>query len=139
MRLLIDINVLLDVLANRDEFAEEAAGVLSHIERGKAVGLMAAHTATTVFYLLRRELGPKRARRAIMDTLRLLEVIPVDEDRLLQALAMDWDDFEDALQAACAAKAEADYIVTRNEADFAAAEVEVLSPGECLALLAAEN
>ena len=139
MRLLIDINVLLDVFADREPFADEAAGVLSRIERGKAEGLMAAHTATTVFYLLRRELGPTRARRAIMDTLRLLEVVPVDEDRLLQALAMNWDDFEDALQAACAAKAEADYIVTRNQADFAAAEVDALSPGECLALLAAES
>ena len=64
-------------------------------------------------------------------------MVPVDHDRLLQAPAMNWDDFEDAIQAACAAKANADYLLTRNKEDFPGAEVTVLSPAEFLALVGA--
>lgn len=134
MKLFLDTNVILDVLADREPFAEDSAAVLSAIERGEAEGFIAAHTVTTVFYLLHKELGLKRAKNALMDLLRLVSVLPVDHDRLLQALAMNWDDFEDAVQAACAAKIEADYLITRNDDDFSGADVPIRSPAEYLAL-----
>jgi predicted nucleic acid-binding protein len=134
LKLFLDTNVVLDVLADREPFAEDAAGVLSVIERGEAEGFVAAHTATTVFYLLQKELGLRRAKRALMDILKLVGVVAVDHDRLLQALAMNWKDFEDAVQAACAAKIDADYIITRNQDDFSGAEVPTRSPAEYLAL-----
>lgn len=135
MKVLLDINVILDVLADREPFANDAAAVLSALESKAAVGLIAAHTVTTLHYLLSRELGPKKASRALGDLLRLVGVVPVDEDRVLHALAMGWDDFEDAVQAACAEKAEVDYLISRNEPDFRASSVRVLSPGAFLALL----
>ncbi|MFQ5689978.1 MAG: PIN domain-containing protein [Gemmatimonadota bacterium] len=139
MRLFLDTNVILDVLADRQPFADDSAAVLSLLERGAATGFMAAHTATPLFYLLERELGAKRARRALLDLLRLVEVVPVDHDRLLHALALGWRDFEDAVQAACAAKCEAEYLLTRNKRDFAASDVEPLTPSELLAILRASG
>lgn len=132
MKLLLDVNVLLDVLADRAPYSDDAAAVLSLIESGRAEGVIAAHTVTTLFYFLDRDLGPKAARKAVMDLLRLVRVVPVDHDRILQALALGWRDFEDAVQAACAAKAEADYIVTRDETGFARADIEPVSPAELL-------
>jgi predicted nucleic acid-binding protein len=134
LKLFLDANVVLDVLADREPFADDSAAVLSVIERGEAQGFIAAHTATTVFYLLHKELGPKRAKKALMDLLRLVTVVAVDHDRLLQALAMNWTDFEDAVQAACATKIDADYLITRNQDDFARADVPTRSPAEYLAL-----
>lgn len=134
MRLLFDVNVIIDLLADRQPFADSTAAVMALVESGSATGLVAAHTVTTVFYLLNRHPGHDRAKQATMDLLRLLHVVPVDHDRLLQALAMNWNDFEDAVQAACAAKAKADYLLTRNKQDFRGAEVAVLSPAEFLAL-----
>ena len=134
MRLLFDVNVIIDLLADRKPFADAAAAVMARVETGAVTGLLAAHTVTTVFYLLNRHLGRERAHEATMDLLRLVQVVPVDHDRLLQALAMNWADFEDAVQTACAAKANADYILTRNKQDFRGASVEVLSPAEFLAL-----
>jgi hypothetical protein len=58
----------------------------------------------------------------------------VDQDRILQAFAMDWSDFEDALQAACAVKIEADYLLTRDHRGSSMAAVSVLSPAEFLAM-----
>ncbi len=134
MKLFIDTNVILDVLADREPFADESAAVLSLIERAEVTGFIAAHTATTVFYLLKKGLGLKRAKSALMDLLKIVEVVPVDHDRLLQALAMNWEDFEDAVQAACAAKIDADYLITRNREDFSGAAAKVRSPAEFLAL-----
>ena len=134
MKLFIDTNVILDVLADREPSTDESAAIFSLIEKDVIAGYIAAHTATTVFYLLHKELGLKRAKRALMDLLKIVEVVPVDHDRLLQALAMNWDDFEDAVQAACAAKIDSDYLITRNREDFARADVTVRSPAEFLAL-----
>jgi predicted nucleic acid-binding protein len=133
VKLFLDTNVVLDVLANREPFADEAAVVLSLIERGEAKGFVAAHTVTTLHYLLQRAVGGRKARRALADVLKLVEVVAVDHDRLLQALGMNWKDFEDAVQAACAQKADVDYLVTRNPADFAKAYVDVVTPSQLLA------
>jgi predicted nucleic acid-binding protein len=139
LKLFIDTNVILDVLADREPFAEDAAALLSVIERGEVEGFIAAHTATTVFYLLRKELGLKRAKKALMDLLKLVDVVAVDHDRLLQALAMNWKDFEDAVQAACAAKIDADYLITRNQDDFSRSDVPTRSPAEYMALHRAKS
>lgn len=135
MKVLLDTNVILDVLADREPFVADSARVLALVEREVVQGLVAAHTVTTLFYLLNRELGLRRTKRALMDLLRLVAVVPVDHDRLLQAMAMSWPDFEDAVQAACAAKAGVDYLVTRNAEDFQGAEVDVVGPPELLTLL----
>lgn len=133
MRIFLDANVVLDVLADRAPFADDSARVLARVETGAATGLVAAHTVTTLFCLLDRRLGRPEARAAIRTLLRLLEVVPVDEDRLLQALDLSLGDFEDAVQAACAEKAEADVLITRNARDFEGANLEIASPSEFLA------
>jgi len=51
------------------------------------------------------------------------------------AAALSLRDFEDAVQAVCALKIGADYIVTRDERDFQGLAVPARSPGFVLALL----
>ena len=134
MRLFLDANIVLDVLARREPFFSDSVQVLSLVETGAAAGFIAAHTVSTLFYLLNRKIGPRKTKVALMDLLRVVGVVPVDQDRILQAFAMDWADFEDALQAACAAKAEADYLLTRDQQGFGKTDVPALSPAEFLAL-----
>lgn len=134
-RVLVDINVVLDVLADREPFAEASSAVLSEIESGRVEGCLAAHTITTLHFLLAKHIGKARNRRVLTDLLSLVELVPVDEDRLRHALAANWADFEDAVQAACAEKAEVDYLVTRNKADFRESAVKTVTPAELLAVL----
>lgn len=128
MRWLLDVNVVLDVLADREPWADSAAEVLGYVERGEANGYLAAHTVTTLYDLLSRHRNEDLARRHTRLVLRLFEVVAVDEDRLLQALDLGLPDYEDAVQAACAEKAGVDVLVTRNEADFEGLGLDVLSP-----------
>lgn len=133
MRWLLDTNVLLDVLADREPWAEHSARVLEHVERGRATGHVAAHGVTTLYYLLATHRDRATAREKTRTLLRLLEVVPVDEDRLLQALDLPLTDHEDAVQVACAEKAGVDVVVTRNEADFQGTDLDVRSPAELVA------
>jgi predicted nucleic acid-binding protein len=134
MRVFLDANVVLDVLAHREPFFSDSVQVLSLVESGVVEGLIAAHTVTTLFSLLNRKIGAERARSSLLDLLRIVEVVPVDQDRILQAFAMNWSDFEDALQAACARKNAADYLLTRDQRGFSGASVTILSPAEFLAM-----
>ena len=71
----------------------------------------------------------------LTDLLHVVGVVPVDEDRVRHALALNWTDFEDALQAACAEKAEADYLVIRDKKGFRQSPVKTVTPAELLALI----
>jgi predicted nucleic acid-binding protein len=132
---LLDIDVVLDVLADRGPFAEASAAVLGRIETGSLEGCLAAHTITTLHFLLSKHLGKARTRKVLTDLLGLVRLVPVDEDRIRHALAANWSDFEDAVQAACAEKAEVDYLVTRNKGDFRKTAVKTVTPAELLAVL----
>ena len=64
-----------------------------------------------------------------------ISVTPLDQDLLLRALSLGWDDVEDAVQALSAQGARADYLVTRNPSDVPSPVVSVVTPPELLAIL----
>lgn len=133
MKLFLDVNVVLDVLARREPWFVDAARLLAVIERGEASGHIAAHTVTPLRYLLCRHLGPKETAARLMDIMALLAVEPVDRDTLQQALALGWPDFEDAVQAVVAMQCRADKLLTRKPKDFRLSPVPVTSSAEWLA------
>lgn len=135
MKLFIDTNVVLDVLAQREPWFDDSARLLAHIEQGGATGHIAAHTLTTLHYLLAKHLGQQKTAATLIDLTALLRVEPVDHLVLQQALALGWSDFEDAVQAVAAAQCQADYLVTRNPRDFKQSLVPVITPSEFLTQL----
>ena len=135
MKLLLDINVLLDVLLQRDPWAEAAAHLLTRIERGEASGFVAGHTLTTIHYVVSRARDRQSAASAVSDLLRFLEVVPIEKVDFSQALVLPMDDFEDAVQASAALKIGADYVVTRGEKGFGGLTIPSVNSGEVLSLL----
>lgn len=135
MKLLLDINVIVDVLTARRPWVEHSAAVLSLLDDARVEGFVAVHTITTIHYLLTEHLGRKKAAAALLDVLRLVRVVPVDHDMMLKALSLGWKDFEDAVQAVCALQVGADYVVSRNPGDFESFSIPVVSPSDLLALL----
>ncbi len=135
MRLLLDINVLLDVLLQRDPWAEPAARLLTRVERGEADGFVAGHTLTTIHYVVSRARDRQSAATAITDLLRFLEVVPIEKADFNQALVLPMDDFEDAVQATAALKVGVDYIVTRDAKGFGGIAIPPVNSGEVLSLL----
>ncbi|MDZ4656022.1 MAG: PIN domain-containing protein [Bythopirellula sp.] len=128
MKIAFDTNVLLDVLCDRDPFAEPASRILALVEAGILQGCVCATSVTTIFYLARKTSGLANARRQVQLLLSLLEVLPVNRQVLEAATNSQFTDFEDAVVAEAAHQGKADVIVTRNEKDFKKSRVQVHSP-----------
>ena len=136
-RLLLDVNVVLDVLLDRKPFADTSSEVWATVERGEAEGLLAAHAVTTLHYLNAKAVGGRMARETTDALLSVFDVAAVDDGVLNAALALHWTDFEDAVTAAAAKRAKCDALVTRNPSDFKGSPVRALTPSEAVAWLAA--
>ena len=132
---LLDLNVILDVLQQREGHFAASAAVWSAVERGEALGFIAAHSVTTLFDLLRRGLGSPKAQLVLEDVLSVFEIAPVTSQVIRRALALGWSDFEDAVQMAAAEGCGASHLFTRNLADFKGGLVPILSPAELSAVL----
>ena len=135
MKLLLDINVILDVVLGRKPWANEAAQLLAIIESGVAEGYIAAHTVTTIHYYVSKHVGRAAGSAVVADLLRIVRVVPVGGADFLQALLLGIDDFEDAVQTIAGLQIDANYLVTRNARDFNEQLIEIRTAGEVLALL----
>lgn len=135
MRVLFDTNVLIDFLSERAPFVADATDLLARAYRGQIQGLACATSFTTVFYVLRKELGGEAARDGVSRLLSVLDVAPVSRAVLVAATTNAARDFEDAVVMESARVAGAEHIVTRNVRDFASSPVPVHSPAELRGLL----
>lgn len=128
MRVLIDTNVVLDLLQEREPFVENAARLFERIDAGEIKGFIAATTITNIYYIIRKVAGKVVAQDAISQILSDLNICAVDLNVLEQALALNFEDFEDAVQYACAVVHNLDAIVTRDLSGFVNAEIPVVLP-----------
>ena len=64
-----------------------------------------------------------------------VDIAAVTGSEIRRAIALDWGDFEDAVQYAAGENIGVDYIVTRNTSDFNSAVLPVVSPDELLRIL----
>ena len=135
MTILFDTNVVLDVLLDRTPYAESAARLFGHVERGGLAGMLTSTTVTTVYYVGRKEVGDGVARAGIQRLLDLFAMAPVYRSALQAALDSGFHDFEDAVLHEAARQARADGIVTRNADDFTAATLTIYTPAELLQAL----
>ena len=110
-KLLIDINIVLDVVLDREVDGCSAA-VMSLVDENKAQGLLSATSYTTIYYLTNKYLDHRKAINVIKDLLAIIQVSAVDEKILTLALNEEGPDFEDNIQIVCARLAKADYIIT---------------------------
>ena len=135
---LIDTNVVLDVLLDRQPHVEGSAAVWAAVETGLSKGFLAAHAITTIHYLVRRELGIARAKRTVAAILRIFDVATVDVTVIQEALQLSLPDFEDSVTAAAAQLAGCDVIVTRDPKGFRGSPVRTLTPEAALPMLGKE-
>jgi len=136
MRVLFDTDVVLDVLADRQPFAVEAAVLWLAHEQGRLEAYISPITPVNTFYILRREVGTTQARQIVGRLLGTMQVCPLDQAMLKSADGLPMADFEDAVQAAAAAAAGLDALITRNTKDYTNAPLPILTPAEALARLA---
>lgn len=134
-QVLFDLNIILDVLQEHPDFYDFSARLLASAETGKIQGWLAAHSVTTLFYLIARDRSANQAHVTLTSLLQFLKIAPVDQTTIEQALNLPYRDFEDAVQVIAALHIHVNYLVTRNVRDYQPASVAVIQPVELLAVL----
>ena len=127
MVVLVDTNIIIDALANREPYADNAKKILEKCAAREVTGILAAHSIPNMFYIFRKNFSQDERRFLLKNLCNL------NAKKILAALENEkFVDFEDCLQEECAVESMADYIVTRNPADFANSRVKVILPEEFL-------
>ena len=133
MRLMIDTNIFLDVLLQREPFFENSKAVLKLCEDRKLQGFLSASSATDIFYIVRKGLqSTDAAYTALGSVLDIVKILTVTNDDVLNAFMQKAADFEDCLLATCAKSNKCSAIVTRNKKDFLDFGITLISPEEML-------
>lgn len=65
MKVLLDLNVLLDVVQNRVPHYHESAQVLSLARVGEIKAVLPVHAFTTLYYILAKAAGKPTAQRTV--------------------------------------------------------------------------
>jgi predicted nucleic acid-binding protein len=99
VRVLIDTNIVLDFLLQREPFSQEAELLFQAIDAGEVVSYVTATTLTDIFYISRRHTRSiEQARQAVSETLIAMMICPIDRAVLESAFNSGLADFEDAIQ-----------------------------------------
>ncbi|HEV2695773.1 MAG TPA: PIN domain-containing protein [Verrucomicrobiae bacterium] len=135
MKALLDLNVLLDVIQNRQPHYADSARILSAARSRELEALIPFHAVTTIFYLIERAHDAATANHTVDWLLQHFEVSTADKTTLVQARLLKMKDFEDAVVASAAARHRCDFIVTRNVVDFSVSPIKAILPADLLKIL----
>ena len=133
MVLLIDANILLDVLMNRQKFVKDSSMIWKLCETEKAKGYVSALTFANLVYIMRKQLSPEAIEDIYLKLGLIFTFTDLSVSDLTRAAELNWSDFEDAVQSVTAERVHADYIITRNVRDFSGSKVIAFTPAELLA------
>jgi predicted nucleic acid-binding protein len=140
VRVLIDTNIVLDFLLQREPFFQDAELLFQAIDASQVIGYVTATTLTDIFYISRKYTRSiEQARQAVLETLTAMVICPVDRAVLESAFNSGLVDFEDAVQIFGAVAQGLDAILTRDNKGFLSSPIPVLSIQELLQQLGTQN
>ncbi len=123
----LDADCILDVFTERRPFYENAAQVMTLIERKTIVGCTSSLIFSNLYYILRRQRGRDVAISSLRKLHGLIHTLPVDERDIAFALDSSFTDFEDAVQYHAATRHHVTHLITRNLKDYKAADKRLLT------------
>lgn len=134
MRALLDANLLLDAIAAREPFVDDAQQIFLLAARGAIEGVVAAGSITDIYYIARKSLSEADTREALRKLLGLFAVADLRGADCEAALELGMEDYEDAVLLLCGRRANVDCVVTRDAALLrAGCSPPALSPRDFLA------
>lgn len=133
LKLFLDTNIILDLLADRKPFSNAAYKIFREAKRNKWNLYTSSYSILTTFYILQKELNSRRANDAIETILKRVEIQDLTKREIEHALHSKTEDLEDACQIECANSIkDIDYVITRDKKGFLNSIIEVLHPDELI-------
>ena len=130
IKALIDTNVLLDHLAHRDGFCQDAAVIFSMVDEGQLTGIVSSLSIVNCAYVLPKHYSGEAVLELIKTMLRMFTISNVDASVLEQAASLEPYDYEDAVQYLSAQPYHPDIVITRDKKGFYGLDILVMTPAE---------
>lgn len=135
MKVIIDTNVILDYLMEREPNTECAEKIFDLCVSERLKGYVAAHSILNAYYIMRKRFSDADRRQLLLNVCKMTSIVSEDEKIIVDALKYDdFRDCEDCVVAKCAEVCNADYIITRNVKDFAESSVPAITAEDFLEL-----
>ena len=130
-RILLDINIIMDLLLARNPFAKDAKALFQMAINGEIEIYITSCSINTLVYYMEKAIGYAATRRIIINFLQIVKGIDITINDIEKAFGnLGITDTEDAIQMQGAVKAGMDMILTRD-ADFICVQdqkIPVMSP-----------
>lgn len=135
MRLLVDTNVFLDFVLQREENCKHALEFFIWCRQNKNQTYVTSMSLRDIEYVAMRNLHDKRKANTLLADVHSLcsKVIGISADAAINSIYEDYKDFEDELLIWAAKEQLLDAIVTNNPKDFIDRGVPVFTPREIVA------
>jgi len=125
LKVFIDSDIVLDLLAHREPHYQYAAKLFTLIDRE----IIGAYTSPLIFanthYILRKYTSNNLALQSLRKLKAMVHILPIDNKIVEQSLNSDFNDFEDAIQYYTAVNNGIRIILTRNVKDYKPAAITV--------------
>jgi predicted nucleic acid-binding protein len=129
-KLFIDSDVILDLLAERPLFYEDAAKIFTWAHKKKIELYSTAVILANVFYILRKVNGNDKSKEQLKDLRLFIKIIPIGGNIIDMALASKFSDFEDGLQYYATKDQNLFGIITRNVDDYKVKDIVIQTSKE---------
>jgi len=135
MRVLIDTNIIIDILQNRQPFFNGSFDSVQ-LALQKCSVYVSATTITDVVYITRKAFcNSIDQKNVLMDFFSQFRICSVKKKQLNKAFSSSMSDFEDAVQVFCAKHCHISYIITRNTKDYKLSPVKAIEPMDFITIL----
>jgi predicted nucleic acid-binding protein len=128
----IDSDIILDLLAKREPHYIFAAKLFTLIDQSKIIGYTSPIVFANLHYLLRKITSNSSALKSLRKLKTLINILPVDERVIEQALNSNFTDFEDAIQYFTAVNNGINILLTINKIDYKKSKISIDTAEEFL-------
>lgn len=136
MTALVDTCVIIDALANREPFSQDAQELLLRGSEGSITLLVSTKTFLDIHYLLKHFLHEESLVRAkLVDLLSAVTLVDTRGTSCAIALSSPTTDYEDAVQIETALSEGADCIITRDTSGFSHSLIPAMGAKQFLSRL----
>lgn len=134
MKVLIDINIFMDVLTKRAGWFESFTTIDALKPQG-VTGHISALTMAVLQFLRLKKVGEMQARNEVRTITQDFEIAPLTRQIIIDAFDSSLPEFEDNIQFFSAKAMQVDYLITRNKKHFVQQEIPVVTPEEFLHII----
>ena len=130
MNVFLDTNVVVDFMAEREPFFDDAAVIFTMIDEGKIHASTSVLTIINCAYLMKKAFAGKDILNKVDILCNMLSITTMEKKHLQDAVKLKPYDFEDAVQFLSAQPFNPDVIITRDERGFNDFNVLVMTPAD---------